>query len=180
MSEPGPRRALIRTALVCAVGAAIVLWAATRDWQDVVTVQPAPLPAITRHRSGTEIAPWLTALGAVALAGAGALFATRAAARLVVGALLVVCGAGVAVAALVTLDDRVKVAWPLLCVAGGLAVLAAGVTTVRSGRAWPAMGARYERPAAPAAERKPDRPASQAELWDALDRGEDPTTRDHP
>ncbi|MGI5237239.1 Trp biosynthesis-associated membrane protein [Dactylosporangium sp. CA-139066] len=179
MSEPSPRRALALTALVCAVGAALVLVAATRDWQDVVTVQPAPLPPITKHRSGTDIAPWLTALGVVALAGAGALFATRAAARLVVGALLVLSGAGVAVAALVTLDDHVKVAWPLLCVVGGLAVLAAGVVTVRSGRAWPAMGARYERPAAPA-ERKPDRPASQAELWDALDRGEDPTTHDRP
>jgi hypothetical protein len=34
------------------------------------------------------------------------------------------------------------------------------------------MGARYDRPPA-----KPERkPVTQAELWDALDRGEDPTT----
>jgi uncharacterized membrane protein (TIGR02234 family) len=53
------------------------------------------------------------------------------------------------------------------------------VVTVRSGRSWPGMSARYDRPAT-TPEKKPDRPASQAELWDALDRGEDPTKDDRP
>ncbi|MEV8514714.1 Trp biosynthesis-associated membrane protein [Dactylosporangium sp. NPDC051484] len=172
------RRGLAITAVACAAGAGLVLLAATRGWQDVITNQPAPLPPITEHRTGTEIAPWLPALGVVALAGAGALLATRAAARLVVGALLILSGAGVVVAALVTLGDDVKVVWPLLCTLGGLVVLAAGLVTARAGRSWPGMGARYERLSA--AEKKPDRPASQAELWDALDRGEDPTSGDHP
>ncbi|GAA2342494.1 Trp biosynthesis-associated membrane protein [Dactylosporangium salmoneum] len=173
------RRGLATTAVACAVGAGLVLLAATRGWQDLLTAQPAPLPPVTEHRTGAEIAPWLPALGVVALAGAGALFATRAAARMVVGVLLILSGAGIAVAALVTLDDHVKVAWPLLCALGGLLVLVAGVITTRKGRSWPGMGARYERPAAPA-EVKRDRPASQAELWDALDRGEDPTKEDRP
>jgi hypothetical protein len=172
------RRGLTTTTVACAVGAAVVLLAATRGWQTHVTVQPSPLPPLTTQRTGTEIAPWLPALGVVGLAGAGALLATRAAARLVVGALLIVSGAGVVIASLVTLDDDVEVAWPLLCVLGGLLVLAAGVVTVRTGRSWPGMGARYERPAA--APEPSHRPASQAELWEALDRGEDPTADDRP
>lgn len=172
------RRGLATTAVVCAAGAGLVLLAATRGWQDVLVHQPAPLPAKTTHRSGAEIAPWLPALGVVALAGAGALFATRSALRLAVGVLLALAGAGITVAALVALGDGVRLVWPLLCALGGLAVLAAGLVTVREGRSWPAMGARYDRPAAPRT--RPDRPASQAELWDALDRGEDPTTRDGP
>ncbi|MEV6932180.1 Trp biosynthesis-associated membrane protein [Dactylosporangium sp. NPDC051485] len=173
------RRGLATTAVACAIGAGLVLLAATRGWQDLLTTQPAPLPPVTEHRTGAEIAPWLPALGVVALAGAGALFATRAAARLVVGALLILSGVGIAVAALVALGDHVKVAWPLLCALAGLLVLAAGVITTRKGRSWPGMGARYERPAAPVGVKR-DRPASQAELWDALDRGEDPTNGDRP
>ena len=51
----------------------------------------------------------------------------------------------------------------------------AGVTA--RGRRWPAMGARYERSAtadrpAPAGA---DRPRAPAEIWDAIDRGTDPT-----
>jgi hypothetical protein len=171
------RRGLTTTAVACAVGAAVVLLAATRGWQTVVTAQPSPLPPITEHRTGAAIAPWLPALGVVALAGAGALFATRAAARLVVGAVLILAGAGEVVAALATIGDGVALAWPLLCALGGLLVLGAGVVTVRVGRSWPGMSARYERPSAPAAPRKK---TSQAELWDALDRGEDPTEDDRP
>ncbi|MET7393261.1 Trp biosynthesis-associated membrane protein [Dactylosporangium sp. NPDC005572] len=173
------RRGLTVTALACAAGAALVLLAATRGWQEIVTERVAPLPPETVRRTGTDLAPWLPALGAVALAGAGALLATRGAARLVVGGLLTVAGAGTVVAALLTLGDGVTVAWPVLSALGGLVVAAAGVVTVRFGRSWPAMGARYERPERPRTpDGEPRRPASQAELWDALDRGEDPTTRD--
>ncbi|WP_433078798.1 Trp biosynthesis-associated membrane protein [Dactylosporangium sp. CA-052675] len=169
------RRGLATTAVACAVAAAVVLFAATRSWQTAVTVQPAPLPPLKVDRTGTEISPWLTALAVVGLAGAGALLATRAAARLAVGVLLVVAGAGVVVASLVTLDEHVRVAWPLVCALGGLVVLAAGVVTVRSGRSWPGMGARYERTSAPAR-----RQHAQTDMWDALDRGEDPTRGDRP
>ena len=50
----------------------------------------------------------------------------------------------------------------------GLAVFDAGWLTVRKGRSWAAMGARYERSAEPT-----DDPAS---MWDELDHGRDPTT----
>ncbi|MFI5915036.1 Trp biosynthesis-associated membrane protein [Dactylosporangium sp. NPDC051541] len=171
------RRGLTTVAVACAVAAAVVLLAATRSWQDLVTAQPAPLPPVTEHRTGTDVAPWLPALGVVALAGAGALFATRAAARLAVGVLLVLAGLGTAVASLVTLDDHVNAGWPLLSTLGGLIIVAAGAVTIRTGRSWPGMSARYERPSQAV---PPKATASQTELWDALDRGEDPTEGHRP
>jgi uncharacterized membrane protein (TIGR02234 family) len=83
-------------------------------------------------------------------------------------------------------------AWPWLAVLGGLLVAAGGAFTVVRGRSWPAMSARYEaprgrgsdgaaaRPASTAGEAGQARPASSnpralATMWDALDRGDDPT-----
>ena len=59
--------------------------------------------------------------------------------------------------------------WPVLVVAAGLLVVAAGVVAAGWSSGWPAMGARYESPAGAA---RPDRPV---DAWTALDRGEDPT-----
>ena len=167
------------TVLACAVGAAVVLFAATRAWQEIMVHQVSPLPPYTGYRSGTDMAPWLPALGVVALAGAGALLATRGVARLVVGVLIALSGVGIAVAAGETLGHQVIAGWPVLCIAAAVVIIAAGAATIRFGRSWPAMGTRYDRPEKPAEPvGAPKRPASQAELWDALDRGEDPTTRD--
>jgi uncharacterized membrane protein (TIGR02234 family) len=82
-------------------------------------------------------------------------------------------------------------AWPWAAMAGGLLLLLAGLLALRYGSRWPAMSSRYDRPprlrggapaasGGPAAGRKrapvdPDRPES---LWQALDRGEDPTATD--
>ncbi len=71
--------------------------------------------------------------------------------------------------------------WPLLCVPVGLLIAAAGAYAAVRGRSWPAMGVRYERP-----QRVPLSPAedqvqrigpspSDVAMWDALDRGEDPS-----
>lgn len=85
--------------------------------------------------------------------------------------------------------------WPaLLCVAAGLLVTGCGVLAVGRGASWPVLGARYERgdrggsgrtpePAAPGtSDRGPGQgleagPISAAQIWDAIDRGEDPTDR---
>jgi hypothetical protein len=101
----------------------------------------------------------LDALGAVGIAGAGALVATKGTLRRAVGVLLVVTGAG-AVAYLEIAS--------VLC---GLVVAAAGVLAIRFGRDWPAMGARYDRTAHPV------QLDQKLDMWDAMDRGEDPTTR---
>lgn len=86
--------------------------------------------------------------------------------------------------------------WVIASVAGGLLVLAGGIGTLARSRGWPMMGARYDAPpgtddmavdrastgaSAPAALGRPRHGAatsgarSDRAVWDALDRGEDPT-----
>jgi len=161
-----PRRQLAVAVLGCAVGAALALFGATRTWVVETVARHEPLPALRTARTGGALLPWLPALAVVGLAGAGALVATRGTGRRAVAVLLMLVGVGLAIGG----GTGVRLSpWALLCLAGGLAVAAAGLAAWRGGRSWPAMGARYERPRPKAA------PASDAELWDALDRGEDPT-----
>jgi uncharacterized membrane protein (TIGR02234 family) len=89
-------------------------------------------------------------------------------------------------------EPRAEPVWPALAVGGGLLLAVAGMVSVVRGRRWPAMSGRYDAPTAgpagptavptaasagqtqragPAAH---GRPAPQ-QLWDALDRGDDPT-----
>ena len=180
--ERGDRRELLIAVLACLAGAGLALFAATRTWVVEVVARPAPLPAQRTPRTGDSLLPWLSALGIVALVASGALLATRDAGRRVVGVLLGVAGLGVAVGGvygLVTVP-AVTAGWPLLCAVGGLAAGAAGIFAVIRGGRWQSMGARYERtrrPAgtAPATATDTAKAGSETELWNALDRGEDPT-----
>lgn len=165
------RRGLTVTALATAVASAVVLFAATRDWDAIMTHQVSPLPPTTEYRTGTDMSPWLPALGAVGLAGAGALLATRGRLRTVVGGLLALSGLGIVGAVIETLQHRIDAGWPALTIVAAVVVVVAGAVTVRDSGTWPEMGARYERPQAGTGTAK----APQTELWDALDRGEDPT-----
>lgn len=162
------RRALTLAVLACVVGSAVALGAATRTWTVEVATRPDPLPPLRHARTGSALLPWLPALAVVALAGAGALLATRRTGRVAVGVLLVVSGAGVLAGGIYGLVavDSVRAVWPTLCVLGGGLVAVVGALTVVRARDWPSLGTRYER-----------RPAARAEtdLWSALDRGEDPT-----
>jgi hypothetical protein len=176
-----------------------------------VTARPG-LPDLRASTTGAQAQPWLIALALIALAGTGALLATRGVARRLLGGLIAVAGLGVAVAAVagrLGVDPGAAgagaTAWPIACVLGGALVVLAGVGAARHGHEWPAMSSRYERrpvpppgtglsagsqpsPAAgPGDERKhepagddapagPD-PVDTRAVWDALDRGEDPTAR---
>jgi len=155
-----PRRELASAVLVDLAGAGLALFAATRTWAVEVTARPAPLPPVRTAETGGAV---LSALGVVALAGAGALLATRGRGRTVVGVLLAGIGLGIVAGAV----PGLPAGWPALCAAGGLAVAAAGAFAVARGHGWPHMGTRYERAAS---RTDPDR-----DLWEALDRGEDPT-----
>ena len=188
------RRQLRAAVLLCLVGAAVVLLATGRAWTQV-EVPAGPLAdARTVAVTGADLAPGVRALALVGLAGVVALLATRTTGRLVVGLLLTVAGAGV-VAAVLAADLTAgslreagvpgaavpvgATAWPVLAALGGGLVAAGGLLAVLRGRSWPAMGARYEAPAAPAP--APAAPVQAAPvpperaLWEALDRGEDPT-----
>ncbi len=168
------RRQLVVAMAGCVVGAGLALFAASRTWSVLLVERPAPLGPVRQPRSGAALFGWLPALGFVALAGAAALPATRRAGRLVVAAVLVLCGAGIFAGASYAIIDGTPAGWPLVCALGGLAVAGAGVFTAVRGRAWPGMGSRYDRkPPPPPPGRQGNRSGRQ--FWDAIDRGEDPT-----
>jgi uncharacterized membrane protein (TIGR02234 family) len=165
-------------ALLAGAGGAALL-AAAGAWVTGTVPAPPPLPA----QDVSAAAPGsVRALGVVVLAGVAALFATRRAGRVVVGALLLLAGLAAAAVALGVLADpsgalpddatgSSATARPLLALAGALPTALAGGLTVARGRSWPALGRRYEAPAARPPASRDEPPA----LWDALDRGEDPT-----
>jgi uncharacterized membrane protein (TIGR02234 family) len=166
--------------LLAAAGGAVALLAASRNWVITETPRPDPLPPVREELSGRDTVPWATAMAFVALAGGLALLATRRIGRLVVGVVLGLAGAVMIAGAFAgwtttgTPPERVEVhaLWPAVTLIGGMAALAAGVLAVARGRRWAAMGAKYEAPGVPR------EPADDAPgIWDALDRGEDPTER---
>ncbi|MET7750027.1 Trp biosynthesis-associated membrane protein [Micromonospora sp. NPDC005367] len=177
------RRELTYAVLLSLAGAGLALWAATRSWSVELTVRPSPLPPERVTRTGTALLPWLPALAVVGLAGGGAVLATRGRVRQFLGGLLALLGLAVAIVGGYGLaagfEGAVSRQWPALCLVGGLLAAAGGLLTALRGRAWPAMGARYERPprggAAPSGPAGPVTGRRTTEAWDALDRGEDPT-----
>jgi uncharacterized membrane protein (TIGR02234 family) len=183
-----PGRRLGSTVLLCAAGAGLAVYGVTRTWSEVVTTRPG-LSSLRDTRTGADLEPWVIGLALVALAGAGALLATRGLARRLLGGLLTVVGLGIAagaVAGRAGLDVGAAGAgatlWPVVCVLGGLLVVLGGLSAVRSGHDWPAMGARYERraaagSAADADQADVDQRVDTRAAWDALDRGDDPTAR---
>ncbi|MFF4649060.1 TIGR02234 family membrane protein [Streptomyces sp. NPDC001380] len=187
----GGRRSLALMLLLTLAGAVLVLWAVGRTWAEgsAAGLGRAHLSVTGRQVSGVP-----GALALVGLASAVAVLAVRRAGRLAVGALVALAGAGAAVAAALGAADTAAVdaeaarstalaaasatrvthtAWPWLAVAGGVLLCAAGLLTLLRGRDWPSMSSRYDAPAGRA--RAPRREATPADLWNALDRGEDPT-----
>ncbi|TFV50268.1 Trp biosynthesis-associated membrane protein [Blastococcus sp. TF02A-35] len=189
------RRGLTVAVLGAAGAGALALSAAAQRWAAVTAARRAPLPPVTGELSGSDAAPLVTAAGLVLLAAAVALLAVRGVGRAVVGLLTAlaggallwsavrVLGGGVADAAedlpgiggtgVTSVDVDLSPAWPVLALVAGLLGVAVGLLATLRGRAWPAMGRRYERTAAPAVARTDEERAQEA--WKALDRGDDPT-----
>ena len=188
-------RGLGLAVVACVAGAGLAVFAATRIW--AVTVTPRPgLPSLRETTTGAAAQPWTVALAVVALAGAGALLATRGLLRRGLGGLIVLVGVGTAASAIAGRAglDAGGVFWPAACVVGAALIVGGGLAAARRGHLWPAMGSRYERSKVPSSERKPGagpEPSAAAGLsrpvtdpavdtraaWDALDRGDDPTIR---
>ena len=172
----------------------MVLFAVGRTWVAVTARRASPLPDVTVALSGRDLTPLVAGLGIVGLAGVVGLLATRRWGRLAVAAIVALSGLAVLAGALTRLGapgpatardllDRSGRAagagavtatahpgWPLLAAAGGLLLALGGLAALVRSRRWPTMSARYERPAA-----RTERPPTDAAVWDALDRGDDPT-----
>ncbi|WP_329127675.1 TIGR02234 family membrane protein [Streptomyces sp. NBC_01465] len=192
----GARRSLGIALLLGALGAAVVLMTSGQTWaKGTVAVGGGTIPLTA---SGGDVTGVPTALAIVGLAALVAVFAVRKAGRLLVSALLALCGAGAAAAALLgvsdnsaldekaaktagdtaaTIDAVTHTAWPYVTAAGALLIFLAGLLALRYGKLWPTMSGRYERDGSPRARKPrtaPD-PERPEEIWKALDRGEDPT-----
>ncbi|GII76902.1 membrane protein [Sphaerisporangium rufum] len=182
-------------AVAAAAGAGLVLVAAGRTWATVRLSGGLGGPARPVAVGGGELAPALVPLALAALAAMVAVFAARGALRRGIGAVICLLGPAIAVAALrgatagraaeaaaehSTLSAAARAAsvsvvwaWPAATLAGAAALLAAGLLAAVRGGRWPGMSGRYERAAAAAP--RSARPAGARSLWDALDRGDDPT-----
>ncbi|MEY9861958.1 putative membrane protein (TIGR02234 family) [Catenulispora sp. GAS73] len=193
------RRELSTTVLIALLGGIIAWASAGRPWATgLAGVAPNTLKVTA---SGDDLSAGVTALGLTALAGALALFATQRLARRLVGVLLIAAGVGVAVyafgergashASRVLADkaaakgyathsmDAHMASWWALAAFGGVLVALAGVAAVVRGATWPGMSSRYENAASKTAARAADTGTAK-DLWDALDRGEDPTEPAEP
>ncbi|MDH6144606.1 putative membrane protein (TIGR02234 family) [Kitasatospora sp. GP30] len=184
------RRSLGVMLLLIVVGATLVLWAVGRSWAS------GKVAGLDVTASGSDISGLPSALALVSLASGVAVFAVRGAARAVVGGLVVLAGLGTAAAAGLGAGDTAALdsdaarklgltgvtaehvghtAWPWVALLGGLLLAVAGLLTIRQGKAWPSMGARYDAPTARRAATAAKSTGTPADLWKALDRGEDPT-----
>ncbi|MDA0636286.1 Trp biosynthesis-associated membrane protein [Nonomuraea sp. MCN248] len=174
-------------AALTAAGCLLVLLAAGRDW--VGAVRGSGEMTVP---TGGDLSPVLTPLALAGLAGVVAVLVTKGAGRRIVGSLLALCGLGALAAvwgataepgietwlrehnvlgAAGPLEWDLAVGWPMVAGLGALLVFAGGVLAVVRGGRWAGMSDRYERAAdGPRAQTDGDRA-----LWDALDRGDDPT-----
>ncbi|WP_431044935.1 TIGR02234 family membrane protein [Streptomyces sp. P1-3] len=204
-AERSGRRSLAVALLSGAAGAALVLLATSRTWAEgTAAVAQGALP---QRADGEDVTGLPGALAVVGLAALVAVFAVRRTGRVLVSALLALCGAGIVASSIAgasdtaaleekaskatgladgTIHDVAHTAWPWVALAGGALLLLAGVLALGYGRHWPAMSGRYERTGADGAPARtragrtrpaPD-PDRPEELWKALDRGEDPTGQD--
>ena len=189
-------RAYVIGLLALAVGAVLILLSYGATWVvvDTPVFSGEGSPTTTVELTGRDLVPWAAAMGWVALAGVGGVLATSGWGRRVVGALLLLAGAGAGVSALAFafsllasggalafVDAALAArgqgaavsasasAWWIGAGAGGLVTMAVGLVLLISGSRLPTLSRRYER-----AEDSRSA-AGPIALWDALDRGEDPT-----
>lgn len=186
-------------ALLSAAGAGLVLMSADRDWAHGTITAPVRLAV---DAAGSTVTGVPFALGLAGLAGAIALFAVRRVGRYAVGAILLCAGLGAMAevfahlghldkaliaqataqslgSTAVQVSGIAQTAWPYLTVLGGLLLALGGAYTLARGHEWSGLSTRYEVPA-PADQAGPAAPVPVAEqtnrdLWDAINRGGDPT-----
>jgi uncharacterized membrane protein (TIGR02234 family) len=155
------RRSYALTLVACLAGAGLALYAVTRTWSLHVTPRTG-MSDLRTVRAGADVEPWVIGLALVALAGTGALLATRGWARRTLGALLTLVGLGVAAGAIIGragLDTGQAgpggTFWPAACALGGAIIAVGGLTAARRGHLWPGMSARYERKPVPSPRAEP-------------------------
>ncbi len=177
------------------VAGATALGALSQVWVRA-TVGGADLPTLTEELTGRTLVPAAVGGAVLLLAGVAGIVATRGLGRRIVALLLLLAAVGMGVSAArfglglpesargeaiaaTGFDQVILVAnawWVAVALAALLAAGAALATLVR-GQRWPVLGGRYERGPNAASERSATpSEMTPSQAWDALDRGEDPTT----
>ncbi|WP_051049686.1 Trp biosynthesis-associated membrane protein [Nocardiopsis ganjiahuensis] len=176
-------------------GAALMLAASGRVWVSGQLSSPGPVASVTVDLTGSDLTGALSGLGLAGLAGIVGLYAARSWARRAVGLLVAACGVfaltalwsatrpGALTDAVVELaTDTAGAAegvgtpglhalGPVMGAAGAVLLVLTGLVAVLRAPAWPGMGNRYDRDAAP----RPRQAETPADLWKSLDAGDDPT-----
>jgi uncharacterized membrane protein (TIGR02234 family) len=199
-TAPARREQAAATAL-CLLSSALALLAAGRTWATGVLEPRPPLPAREVSLLASQAGSSVRGLAVVGLAGAVAVVAARGWGRVLVGVVLLVTGLGIVLDAvsfdaagafgdaLLETDTATSTGWPLLAGVGGAGLALSGAFVVARGRRWSSLSSRYDAPrsARPSAGPAPTGPpavaepaAGERELWEALDRGTDPTASPPP
>ncbi|HYO40176.1 MAG TPA: Trp biosynthesis-associated membrane protein [Nocardioidaceae bacterium] len=189
----GRSRGFVPTVLVGLGAAALTAVAAGQEWATASSLDAGV--DVESAARGSSSAPLAVALALVALAAWGVVLVLRGRVRQAVAAVGALASAGVLVA-VVTAFGRVQTdageavlasggtgdavassltAWYFVCGAGAALTLAALAVAVVTSGTWPAMGSRYDAPATRASGGTATRPASEQDMWHALDDGRDPT-----
>jgi uncharacterized membrane protein (TIGR02234 family) len=173
-------------AALCLAGSALLLLASGRPWTRVIVEVAPQLPRSTVAATGRDLAPLAAGAGIAGLAAVAGAVATRGWLRRSIGGLAAMFGLGATLSCAsgrfgpraVTVAGRVvseeTTLWPAVGVAGGALLLVGGVLVAVRGHRWAAMGRRYDPPAARTV-REGVATRDSGELWDAIDRGDDPT-----
>jgi len=201
-SVMNPRREYgmtIAVLIVAAIGM-IVAYGATWITATVPVFRGEVTPTRLVSLTGSMLIGSGAGAGWVAAACAAGIVATRTWGRTAIGILAALAGAAGGIPAIAFIlsrgplvtdalagDEALEVsgnAWWVVAALSGLAGMVAGAITAVRGRNWPSLSARYERPSATTptgvqtAESESDTTGTGATaitMWDALDRGEDPT-----
>ena len=183
------------TTLAMVAGAALLLAAAGRHWVTGELEVPGPVAPSPIELTGADLTGTPTGVGWAGLAAIAGLYAARGRLRRVVALLTAAGGALVLTSvwnatrpgaladtvaspaaaaggtAEVATAPELGALGPAMAAAGAVALLLSGLFAAVRAPAWPGMGTRYDRDAAPR-QRQAETPS---DLWRSLDAGDDPT-----
>lgn len=149
---------------------ALGLWVSARLTWASETVERPGAGVSTIDRTGTDLVPELVPIAVLCLAAIAAVVALSGWSRQALGVVVLLAGGG---AIALTAGGRGELPPRGVALAGALLLVVAGLLLVVRGRAMPKLGGSYQTPGAAKRAADPDK-----ELWQALERGDDPTERD--
>ena len=203
-TQPRDRRSYGIAVIAGIAAGAVMIWAASRTWASV-EVAPSGMTSDDVGVTGSTALPVVGAMAFVVMAGSIAVIASGGWLRRAVGVVIVLAAGSALVASVIAgsaIDDALHEAvvsstsmtggeqqadgyvaaadnsiWRWIAAASSAIAVAVGCLVVAYAPRWPRMGKRYEAPGArtPVADTTEPEDRDVADLWKALDEGDDPT-----